>query len=379
MAPSVQFVSKPVDPPINDGTKHIVLSLARHLSRYAPRVMTSRDVTSVGDGIAVDAIFDKASSYAPSLLNNLRAAKHLALGRRANLWNFVFAPNDRSSQMGRVLSRLRGCPVVQTIASRPKSFDHPSRLLFGDIVVAQSEDTKRRFLSALGEEKKPGASSHRFEVIPPPLGTVRIPTLEDTHVVRQALGVAMDAPLLLYPGDLEVSRGAVRVASVARQLAHRHPNAVVVFAYRDKTPSAADIAAKLEGELLADLPPSRFRFVREAPDILSLVRTSAVLVFPVDELYGKVDLPIVLLEAMALGTPVLTYGEGPLGGLCGVEFVSPDDEAALVEVALSLIDDHGRRAGRIAAQERAVNEQYAASAVARRYESLYDELLRAKS
>ena len=151
MAQTVQFVSKPVDPPINDGTKHIVLTLAKQLERYTPRVMTTRDVLQVGDGILIDAIYDKASHYAPSLFNNLRAAKHLAFAKRSDIWNFVFAPNKKSSQMGRVLAAARRVPVVQTIASRPKVFTDPLSLLFGDIVVAQSRDTRDRFLEALAE------------------------------------------------------------------------------------------------------------------------------------------------------------------------------------------------------------------------------------
>ncbi len=38
---------------------------------------------------------------------------------------------------------------------------------------------------------------------------------------------------------------------------------------------------------------------------------------PVDDLHGKVDLPIVLLEALTLGTPALVLDEGPLSGTHG--------------------------------------------------------------
>lgn len=371
MPPTVLFVSKPVDPPINDGTKHIVLTLAQHLVRYHPRVMTTREVRQVADRVEVDAIYESASSYAPSLLNNLRAARHLALGPTAQLWNFVFAPNKRSSQMGRWLMALRRTPVVQTIASRPREFERLDRLLFGDIVVAQSRDTRDRLLAGwaadvAGREKPP-----RIEVIGPPLGSIRIPTLDDTSAVRRELGLGLDVPILLYPGDLEVSHGARLVKAAAVVMAQRHPTAVVVFAYRDKTSNAVQIAS----ELLRELNPSRVRLVRETRNILALIRTSAAVLFPVDDLFGKVDIPIVLLQAMALSTPIVTYGQGPLADLEGVEVVRTGDPFALADAALALIDDYDRRSRCVDAQKHALERNHDATRVAAAYEALYDELL----
>lgn len=373
MLPSVLFVSKPVDPPVNDGTKHLVMTLAAHLGRYVPRVMTTRHVHSLGNKILADAIYESASSYAPSFMNNLRAARHLATGPKPDLWHFVFAPNLKSSSMGRFLKSLRRVPVVQTVASRPRHFDEGSRLLFGDVVVAQSRDTRDRLSQAWerGHAKmsSPGRAP-RIEVIPPPVGVVRVPTMEDTMAIRKALDIGPNTPILLYPGDLEVSHGARIVKAAAVVTMQRHPTAVVVFAYRDKTPSTAQIAA----ELMRDLNPARVRFVRETPDILALVRTSAALLFPVDDLYGKVDIPIILLEAMALSTPIVTYRQGPLADLEGVEIVSAGDPLALADTAVALIDDHGRRNRCIEKQRQTVERNHDAARVTAAYEDLYDAL-----
>jgi glycosyltransferase involved in cell wall biosynthesis len=370
MPPTVLFVSKPVDPPINDGTKHVVMTLAKHLTRYQPMVMATRHVRTVGDEVRVDAIYESASSYAPSLLNNLRAARRLALGPRAALWNFVFAPNLLSSQMGRWLKAWRRIPVVQTIASQPRDFANLDKLLFGDVVVAQSTDTRERFRAAWADAH--GATRcPRIEVIPPPLGTVRVPTLDETMAVRSALNVGADVPILLYPGDLEVSHGARIVKAATVVIAERHPSAVVVFAYRNKTPEAS----RLTRDLKRDLDPSRVRFLCEASDILALVRTSAAVLFPVDDLYGKIDLPIVLLQAMALDTPIVTYNQGPLSDLGGVENIRSGDPLGLADAAIALIDDHERRRRCIEGQRRAVDFNHDATRVADAYQALYDQLL----
>lgn len=370
MLPSVLFVSKPVDPPVNDGTKHFVMTLASYLGRHVPRVMTTRQVRDLGHKILADAVYESASSYAPSLMNNLRAARHLATGPRSDLWNFVFAPNLRSSQMGRFLKMMRRVPVVQTIASRPRHFEQANQLLFGDVIVAQSRDTRDRLCEAWDKAAHRPGSTPKIELIPPPIGRVRIPTLDETMAVRRSLDLASNTPILLYPGDLEVSHGARIVKATAVVTMQRHPTAVVVFAYRDKSPRSEQIA----GELMRDLNPKRVRFVREAPDILALVRTSAALLFPVDDLYGKIDIPIVLLEAMALSTPVVTYRHGPLSDLEGVEVVRMGDPLALADIAVALIDDHGRRTRCIEAQLQTVERNHDAARAAAAYEKIYDSL-----
>jgi phosphatidylinositol alpha-1,6-mannosyltransferase len=273
--------------------------------------------------------------------------------------------------MGRWLKKLRGVPSVQTIASRPRQFGDVTALLFGDIVVAQSRDTRDRFREAWAKGTSLNSKCPRIEVIAPALGPVRVPSLDETMAVRQNLDIGPDVPILLYPGDLEVSHGARIAKAAAVVIAERHPTAVVVFAYRDKTVGAQGMA---DG-LLRGLHPERVRVVREAPDILSLIRTSAAVLFPVDDLYGKVDLPIILLEAMALGTPIVTYNQGPLADLEGVEVVSVGDPLALADAAVSLIDDHGRRGRCIEAQRRAVERRHDVTRLAAAYECLYDELL----
>jgi glycosyltransferase involved in cell wall biosynthesis len=273
--------------------------------------------------------------------------------------------------MGRWLKALRQVPVVQTIASRPRDFAGIEGLVFGDVVVAQSRDTRDRLVSGWVADPSRSARQPRVEVILPPLGEVRIPTLDETTSVRRELGLGPDVPILLYPGDLEVSHAARLVKAASVVIAQRHPTATVVFAYRDKTPHAVQVAS----DLLRELNPQRVRLVREASDILALVRTSAAVLFPVDDLYGKIDIPIILLQAMALSTPVVTYNQGPLADLAGVEVVRTGDPFALADAGLALIDAHDRRGQCIDAQLQAVRTKHDAARVAAAYEQLYDELL----
>jgi phosphatidylinositol alpha-1,6-mannosyltransferase len=260
--------------------------------------------------------------------------------------------------------------MVQTIASPPRSFEQPGRLLFGDVVVAQSHWTRRQF------ERAFAATGERLaipiEVIAPCAPSIESPTEERKRFVRASLGLNDTVPILVYPGDLEVSHGAEWVAEAVPALLTKLRDFCVVFAYRNKSAAAAPRAEQLR----AQLPNENVRFVAEVPDIHALLATATGILFPVDDLYGKVDIPIVLLEAMQLGTPVVSLDSGPLADLQGVLHVSAGDIPALVQYASRLVGDLAFRQASIAAQHEAIERNHRPAQVAGRYEAIYDALLK---
>ncbi|MGC4089671.1 MAG: glycosyltransferase family 4 protein [Polyangiaceae bacterium] len=369
---NVLFISKPIAPPFHDGSKCLVRDIATRLERVEPIVLSTRDAPALLRGadanrpVRTAAIYSNSGSHAPSLSENLRAASWLLTRSQADLWHFVFAPNPRSSQVARWLARARRTPVVQTIASPPRDFERVSRLLFGDVVVAQSEWTAERVRGACQRE---GLAPPDLRVIPPPVPEQLARTREQSLAARAVLDIAPDAPLFIYPGDVEVSSGGRASLGIAARLAEALPEAVTLFAYRRKT-SGADAAA----DALRRDAPKNARFAASIPDVLALVASASAVIFPVDDLWGKVDLPIVLLEAMVLGVPVLVLREGPLAELTGAELIDSLEPEAWLASLLTLGRDAAARAHRIEQQRRISVARSSANAVARAYEDIYVEL-----
>ncbi|MBN1605172.1 MAG: glycosyltransferase family 4 protein [Polyangiaceae bacterium] len=381
MRKRVLFVSKPIAPPFHDGTKCVVRDLALNLSSVEPIVMSvlgapalepqgPSDVTP-DQRVRMVPVYGSAGAFAPALVENARAAAWLALGARASLWHYVFAPNARTSAMGRWLKRLRRVPVVQTIASAPRRFVGVDQLLFGDVVVAQSEWTRTRLGSAYDEAGVPREARRRVEVIYPPLGEICARTAQQQRRARAALEIPERAPVFVFPGDLETGGGVRAIARALPDILRELPDAVVVMAYRRKTERTAEFAAELERRLGG---PS-LRLTTDTPDVLALIASSSAVLFPVDDLWGKVDLPIVLLESMALGVPTVVLDQGALREVGGALRVAPGDSDALARAALDLVRDTGRRGKVIAEQKTAVAERHRAVVVAKAYERLYWELM----
>ncbi|MCS6900145.1 MAG: glycosyltransferase family 4 protein [Myxococcales bacterium] len=362
----VLFVSKPIAPPFHDGTRCFVRDLATHLPSVSPTVLAPPHTPPPGPGVSVEPVYAAPGSFAPALADNARVLLRLLLGSRHDLWHFVFAPNPSSSAAARLAVSVRRVPALQTVPSVPRTFEGVHRLLFGNLVVCQSRSTRDRFVAA-------GAPPARLEVIPPPLSAPESLSEEERRSALEYLGIPRDhGPLLVYPGDLEFSSGAQAVAQAAPTLLAEHPEATVIFACRPKTPRAR----KIERLLRTELAPlgRRVIFAGQVPSLPALLSSCRAVLFPVDDLYGKVDLPLSLLEAQALGVPVIALQTGPLQELEGaVPLKSPSD---LARVCGELLRDEKAWQQHRDAGQAAVKKNHNPSQIAAAYEELYRKIAR---
>jgi phosphatidylinositol alpha-1,6-mannosyltransferase len=364
--PRVLFVSKPIVPPWHDGSKNLVRDLARAYVRARPTVMTTPDAPPVGDRVTCEPVYRDAGRFTPAALANARVLGRLLRGDPHDAWHFVFAPNVASSAAAMVAIRARRAAgwrgkVVQTVASAPSRFEGAGRLLFGDVVVVLSEWTRGRLLAG-------GARGGALRVIPPCAVAPEAPSPERLRLVREVHRLG-DGPIVVYPGDYERSRGAATVAAAVPALLRAVPQANVVFACRAKSPASAKARAVVERATSAF--GESVRHVGEVDDMHALLAAARVVAFPVDDLYGKVDVPLVLLEAMALGVPLVLVRGGPLEAIASARFVEPGDDDALADEIASLLRSDGACRAEGEAGRKLYRARFAPEVVAPQYEALY--------
>ena len=367
--PRVLYVSKPIVPPWHDGSKNLVRDVATSLTRHRATVLTSEGVAPPDGVDGLVAYGDAARGrFAPTLRANARVAAVVAASTGHSIWHFVFAPNWPSSSAARmtlVAGRLRGVRrVVQTIASRPKHFRSVGALLFGDVVVCLSEWTRGRFLAA-------GVDGRKLVVVPPCARPLRDVAPEEGAALRERLEVG-DAPLVVYPGDLEVSRGARSVAAAIAALADRVPEARVIFACRAKTSGAVAAEQALRASLTQSGVLDRVRFVGELPELAVLLAEASVVALPADDLYGKVDVPLAVIEALALGVPLVLARGGPLETVTTASFVDAADTQGLADALVRLLESEAARAEQAAAGKALYARVFRPEVIAARYEEIYE-------
>lgn len=360
----ILYVSKAIAPPFHDGSQVLVREIAEHLQGSQALLMGSRRGQSwlAAPHVELLPVYPEPGGFAPGIRDHVFALGHLMRERSAQVWHTIFAPTPRNSRVFRGLRRIRQVPIVQTIASPPSTFEMASELLFGDVVVAQSEWTRRELLAALPRPRE-------IELVRPAVPDVVRPTAQAIDAVRERLELSTGARIVLYAGDLEFSAGAARVADIVSDLMQRVPDAVVVFACRRKTAAAEQRQQALQRRL----DPRGVRFAGELPSLLPLLAGSEVLLFPVEQLWAKVDIPVVLLEAAALGVPAVVADRGPLAEFEGVK-VDPTCSRALLDACVALLEQPPEREAVTARQQRQLEREFRAAIVASHYERLYRRL-----
>jgi hypothetical protein len=235
---------------------------------------------------------------------------------RADVVHALFAPRVATGVTLRALSAATRTPLVQTIASRPRSFTHVGRSLAGEAIVATSRATERALLDA-------GIAPARVSTIPLPFAA------------PSAVELPTDAPpgrWLLFGGDYEFGDALDPTLDAFAQLASPHGmKLTLVIAARAKTERSRAIEQALRARI-ARTPAlvGRVRVLGEVPSLLPWILGAAAVVLPARDSFAKIDHPRMLLEALAFGVPIVV---GPAPSLAELVREGGAGDAAIGEVA----------------------------------------------
>jgi len=362
------MVSKPVRPPWTDSSKNLVRDVVTWSERTHYALMGGADFEPAWPRVRWDPVYKDVGRYAPGLKQNLRAFGHL-LGADAQvgLFHFFFAPNPLTCNALRPIAALKRRPTVHSVCSVPSSFEGIERLLFADVVVALSEWTSSRLTEA-------GVGGVRH--IPPGIDPSVLQP-DPSSDLPDRLGVR-DRAVILFAGDYEIGGGAEALVEALPQVLERAPDAVLILACRLKTAKAKEHEERVRDKARAAGLADRIVFLNEVDRMGDLLALAQVVTLPVTSTYRKMDIPLVLLEAMALGIPVVVSETDPIretvahgGGFA----VASGDPAVLGSSIGSLLADGARRETLGEQGRAAVAGFWHARRTASQYEDLYDELL----
>ncbi len=266
----------------------------------------------------------------------------------------------------RAATRLAGLRVVHTMPGGLGDGSQPMRPI-GQATVVFSRHTADR-LQAAGFQGV-------VELFPP-LELDRLVVREDGPVLRDRLGLGERT--IVYPGHLDEGGGVEIAIRALARLPADLDDVTLTLAVRWRPGQDAEAAiAALQADAAAVGVGQRLRWLRSVTDVPSLLSAGTLTTLVPASLSGKMDLPLVLLESLALGRPIVVTDRPPinealLGGGIAVPFGDAD---ALAGAWTDLLRDPARRDA-IARSARARLLALSDPAhVARRYRDLYAQVL----
>lgn len=295
------IVSKPLRAPFRDGSTVLIRDLVTRMPGDRPLVYLGDPRQPLRICIhraTADTILDHpAMGYSPGLFAKIRVLLAMLHPRRRGLpVHLCFTPNPITSRAVDLLRWLQPRRVlVQSLMSAHGCEAWVSLLRPLDAIVVLSDHTRQRLITAGVDPKK----LHR---IYPAVAAVAADPPDEVAGRKR----------LLYAGDLDLEVAA-RLIAVARGLAA--PDMFgwsLTIACRPK--SDTDVVARdlLRSALPTELASGRVRLLGEVDDMDALLRSASLQLYAADHVRRKVDIPLVLLEGLARGVPVVAVDADPV-------------------------------------------------------------------
>jgi len=211
-----------------------------------------------------------------------------------------FAPRVITAAALRAVRTVRRKPIVQTVASVPRSLVGLSASLVGDVIVTTSDATAISFATHGIDAKK----------------MMRVASPFAPEVVQDRVDAPRD--LVLYAGDYEFDDGLERTLSALAKASAPHgvlPH--LAIAAREKTDRAREVAARIRRRIDGSSAlRGRVTILGEVPSLLPWIAASRAVIVPASTTFAKLDHPRVLLEAIALGVRIIVGRASSLAELC---------------------------------------------------------------
>ncbi len=358
------FVSKPLSTPLTDGTQVLVSHLVRHLEDRFRVSYFGEPERPLRPALRGEALRARHMGHAPPLLAKLRMLATLVKARyRRTPLHFFFTPNAATSRVVAMLKRVAPRrPIVQSLMSSHDAARHAHLLQSLDAVVVLSRHARDRLVAA-------GLPAARVHCIYPAVDEAREPRLPSWRV--------------LYAGDLD-ERVVARLVRVMHAIEASPGPWTLTIACRPKAPRDPELRRRLQELLAPQIASGRCEVRGEIGDMRALLRDTALQVFVADHVLRKVDLPLVLLEGLAAGVPLVALDFPPLNEIfalarehdltVGRLVALGDDGAALEDTVREALSERGFlvRAGK---QARTLARlEFSLPAMVARYGALYDAL-----
>lgn len=291
-----------------------------------------------------------------------------ALGRLASIIaesgaDLVHAHLPSAGVLARICARV---PIVYTEHNLAGSYRLPTRLLnwttyrLNDVVTAVSSEVAASLKRYPGPDPVVVRNGVSVDV-----------SAEDRARARSELGLSPSDPLVVHVGNIRPHKGHDTLIRTAIELQHLHPDATIVSIGGEKHPGDLERVRRQARTAGA----SNLRFLGRRSDALGFVAAADVFVNPSD-IEG---LPVAILEAMALETPVAATAVGGVpsvirDGESGL-LVDAGDHEALARSIDRILRDRPLARRLAACGLKLVEAEYGLETMVRSFETIYREVL----
>lgn len=353
------FITRPISAPWDDGGKNFALDLARkiHIPDLKIYLLTTQETIPSLPKILHQIRF----FHNPQLtFKNKLALFYFLLRNDADLFHLIFVATPATSMLLRIMFLFKKAKTVQTVlAFESDSIFILKRMLYGDVIVCFSKSITEKI-------KKAGAKN--IVTIPPGVDTTLYLPGKKKNIIA-------------FLGELYRMKSYDLASELIPILATMYPSYTIFlgFRYSNKPRKEFILREQLKKLFIKKIPNAKTQIVWSdvIKDMPEFLKSTRLVVFPATTMKGKFNLPLVLIEALACGNPVVISPIQPINEYSDYPgFITPSDNttAEFIKVIEKTLNEKLYNSLSKAARETAVRH-FSLTMIAKQYERIYEKLI----
>jgi glycosyltransferase involved in cell wall biosynthesis len=365
--PSVLMITIPIFPPWDNASKNRAYNIALNVRKHKIHLLTKKGdlLPWKTDNIVFEDVYRTKYVFLQKLFLGLRL---LRKDPHIKVYHFFFQPAFISSLFFKYLLKIKRKRSIQTILNVFGEGDDFRKYLFADVILVSSEYMRAKLLNEGFKNVRkidPGVDCERF--------SHRALSTD----LRERLEIGY-APAVLFSGEYLAIRGIDHLLEAVRLVLRRLESVKFIFACRifNKEDLIREQETKKKAKRMG--VSDGIIFLQTCDEMPELIGLTDIIIFPTIEMYDKMDIPMTLLEALAMARPIIISDIPPLNEIMksevGIELV-PGDHVGLADAIIELLTDDEKRKEMGERGRKMVLEHFNIKEIAKEYDELYREVL----
>jgi glycosyltransferase involved in cell wall biosynthesis len=370
----VLLITRPICPPWDEASKNFAYFLSKNIDSVEFGLLTNGIIPDMPSNVRQKVIYTSNDfSYFQKLrlIRNLRKIKN-----DYDILHYIFTPTKQNSFLLKHFvnyKKRKETKTIQTIATLREDLYKEKEikdLLFGDLIITYSDYAKDK-LNKLGfnnvKRVYPGIDLDLYS-----------PASKDEEL-RKNLNLTKNDFVISYSGEytrLGATDDFVNMV-IKYQSELFRKNIKLIFACRIKN----DKDARKRNSIIKSFSKKKLlelvRFPKTFNSMEKMYNLSDICLFPVQNMKGKFDIPLVIPEAMACGKPVVLSDLPILAELSNGQnsvIISRGDIDALAQSIFDLHDNPEKRKKIGIGARKFVENRFDIKKIAEIYEKIYEKL-----
>jgi len=368
----VLLITRPICPPWDEASKNFAFYLAKNLNNFDMYLLTNGFIQNLPSHVHQKPI------YTSSKLTNLQRVRLLKLRgllakNNFDILHYMLTPSKLNSFSFKTFIKNKRAKTIQTIATLREDLLKDSdfkKILFADLIITYSDYAKNK-LNLLGfnnvKRVYPGIDLDLYSPAP------------KDEELRKNLNLIRSDFVVSYSGEYTRLGATDDLVSMVIKYQDKlfQKNIKIIFALRIKN----DKDARKRREIIELFSKKKLlelvRFPETFNSMEKMYNLSDIVLFPVQNMKGKFDIPLVVPEAMACEKPVILSDLPILSELSNDQnsvIIPRGDIDALTQAIFDLHDNPEKRKQIGTEARKFVEERFDIKKIAEIYGKIYEKL-----